>query len=103
MCNQLIIKDELSTPNCRREYFRQYYLDNKKKYIKDKEDREVDVPKKKRGRPKKVIPPFTFTSSGNPAFFTFVCLKICSSLGTGAFVYLLASCKVAPIGFLHIR
>jgi len=61
MCKELI-KKELSTPNCRREYFRQYYLDNKQKFIKDKETRDVNVPKKKRGRPKKVIPPFTITT-----------------------------------------
>lgn len=60
MCKELI-KKELSTPNCRREYFRQYYLDNKAKYLKEKETRP-DMPKKKRGRPKKVIPPFTITT-----------------------------------------
>ena len=40
----------------RREYFRQYYLDNKVKYVKEKE--LLNLPKKKRGRPKKVIPQF---------------------------------------------
>lgn len=45
--------------NCRKAYFRKYYLENKKKYIKEKE--KTDAPPKKRGRPKKVIPPFTIT------------------------------------------
>lgn len=40
----------------RKEYFRMYYLDNKKKYTRDKEtEKKVE----NRGRPKKVIPPFT--------------------------------------------
>ena len=50
---------ELPLPNCRKEYFRHYYLTHKNKYIKD-ELRPED--KKKRGRPKKIIPPFTINS-----------------------------------------
>lgn len=44
---------------CRKEYFRQYYLANKNKYIKES---RPDIPKKKRGRPKKVIPLFTINT-----------------------------------------
>ena len=47
----------IKNSNCRKAYFRKYYLENKKKYIKEKSD----APPKKRGRPKKVIPPFTIT------------------------------------------
>ena len=50
--------NELPIPNCRKEYFRQYYLTNKNKYVKE----ERPIEKKKRGRPKKVIPPYTVTS-----------------------------------------
>lgn len=58
----MIKLDEIKKDNNRKEYFRKYYLDNKKKYIKEKETRDLDTPKKKRGRPKKVIPPFTITT-----------------------------------------
>lgn len=55
--------------NNRKEYFRQYYLENKKKYIKEKEERPDFIPKK-RGRPKKIITPYyvktgSFTISFN--------------------------------------
>tara|TARA_R110000803_G_scaffold210268_1_gene281639 strand:- start:25 stop:204 length:180 start_codon:yes stop_codon:yes gene_type:complete len=49
--------NELPIPHSRKEYFRTYYLENKNKYIK-----EDNKPKKKRGRPKKVIKPFTINS-----------------------------------------
>jgi hypothetical protein len=44
---------------CRKEYFRQYYQANKNKYIKEN---RPDMQPKKRGRPKKVIPPFTIST-----------------------------------------
>ena len=60
MCKNL--DKDCRITNCRKQYFRNYYLDNKKKYIKEKELRDNNLPKKKRGRPKKVIPPFSITT-----------------------------------------
>lgn len=57
-----IMNDNLISDNSRKQYFRQYYLDNKLKYIKEKESRDVEIPVKKRGRPKKIIPPFKITT-----------------------------------------
>ena len=45
----------MNRDNNRKEYFRRYYLDNKKKYTRERE-RETKV--EKRGRPRKVIPEF---------------------------------------------
>jgi len=45
---------------CRKEYFRQYYQQNKDKYIK--ENTRNDIEKRKRGRPKKIKTPFSVRS-----------------------------------------
>lgn len=46
----------MCTSDNRKEYFRRYYLDNKQKYTREK---DIEPKVEKRGRPKKVIPPFT--------------------------------------------
>jgi len=53
------------TSNERKQYFKDYYLKTKEEK-KDKEVDKVDEPKKKRGRPKKVIPPFKITRLAEP-------------------------------------
>lgn len=52
----------------RKEYFRNYYLKNKLKMkIDDKSNNE----KKKRGRPRKVIPPFSISILDKPITIKF--------------------------------
>lgn len=52
----------------RKEYFRQYYLKNKENR---KIDDKTENGKKKRGRPRKVIPPFSITKLDKPITIRF--------------------------------
>ena len=52
----------------RKEYFKEYYLKNKEKY---KREDENNSPPKKRGRPKKIIPPFEIKKLSTPIIITF--------------------------------
>lgn len=52
----------------RKEYFRQYYLNNKENR---KKDDKPNNGKKKRGRPRKVIPPFSITKLDKPITIKF--------------------------------
>tara|TARA_R110000744_G_scaffold179756_5_gene298729 strand:+ start:660 stop:839 length:180 start_codon:yes stop_codon:yes gene_type:complete len=53
------------TTNERKQYFKEYYLKSKEEKQKDKKTKEVKL-LKKRGRPKKIIPPFKITRFEKP-------------------------------------
>lgn len=57
------VRYKMST-NERKQYFKEYYLRSKEEK-KDKKTKEVKV-LKKRGRPKKIIPPFKITRLEKP-------------------------------------
>tara|TARA_R110001592_G_scaffold108746_2_gene303848 strand:- start:918 stop:1124 length:207 start_codon:yes stop_codon:yes gene_type:complete len=67
MDNQNEVRYKMSS-NERKQYFKEYYLRSKeeKKDKKPKEDKVL----KKRGRPKKVIPPFKITRFEKPITIT---------------------------------
>jgi len=50
----------------RKEYFKEYYLKSKKK----DEDKDVVKVKRKRGRPKKIVPQFKITRFDEPYLMT---------------------------------
>ena len=56
------------TTNERKQYFKEYYLRSKEEK-KDKKPKEVKT-QKKRGRPKKIIPPFKITRLEKPITIT---------------------------------
>tara|TARA_R110000824_G_scaffold331487_1_gene518156 strand:+ start:51 stop:260 length:210 start_codon:yes stop_codon:yes gene_type:complete len=53
------------TTNERKTYFKEYYLKSKEEK-KEKQPKETKTLKKKRGRPKKIIPPFKITRLAKP-------------------------------------
>jgi len=57
------------TTNERKQYFKEYYLKSKEEKQKDKKPKEVKT-QKKRGRPKKIIPPFKITRLEKPITIT---------------------------------
>lgn len=63
MDNQNEVRYKMTT-NERKQYFKEYYLKSKEEK-KDKKTKEVKTPKK-RGRPKKIIPPFKITRFEKP-------------------------------------
>lgn len=58
---------ELIKQQSRREYFRQYYLKNKNK----KRDTNENTEGKRRGRPRKIIEPFSITRLEKPITLSF--------------------------------
>ena len=63
MDNQNEVRYKMTT-NERKKYFKEYYLKSKEEK-KDKKIKEVKL-LKKRGRPKKIIPPFKITRLEKP-------------------------------------
>lgn len=63
MDNQNEVRYKMTT-NERKQYFKEYYLKSKEEK-KDKKTKEVKT-QKKRGRPKKIIPPFKITRLEKP-------------------------------------
>ena len=61
------IMTDIIKQQSRREYFRQYYLKNKNK----KRDPNNNEGNKKRGRPRKIIPPFSITKLDKPITLSF--------------------------------
>ena len=64
MEEQTDIRYKMNTKE-RNQYFKEYYLKSKGEK-KDNQSKEVDKPKKKRGRPKKVQPPFKIIHLDKP-------------------------------------